>query len=48
MQLRVDMVYGGMAVAYLLAMLGLEENVVFGLLTIGYLLLASRHRRKRS
>jgi len=37
-----------MAIAYLFAMLGLEENLVFGLLAIGYLLLASRHRRQRS
>jgi len=48
MQLRVDIIYGGMAIAYLFAMLGLEENLVFGLLAIGYLLLASRHRRQRS
>jgi hypothetical protein len=36
MHLRVDILYGGMAVAYLFAILGLEKNVVFGLLAVGY------------
>lgn len=48
MQSRVDMVYGGMAVAYLFAMLGLEEKIVFGVLAIGYLLLAAKHRKRKS
>lgn len=47
MHLRVDMLYGGMGVAYLFAILGLEENVVFGLLAVGYLLLASKHRGRK-
>jgi hypothetical protein len=38
------MLYGGMGVAYLFAILGLEKNFVFGLLAVGYLLLASKHR----
>jgi hypothetical protein len=45
MHLRVDMLYGGMGIAYLFAILGLEKNVVFGLLAVGYLLLASQERR---
>jgi len=44
MHLRVDTLYVGMGIAYLFAILGLEKNVVFGLLAIGYLLLAFMHR----
>jgi hypothetical protein len=44
MQLRVDIIYLGMGIAYLFAILGLEKNVVFGLLATSYLLLATRHR----
>jgi hypothetical protein len=44
MHVRVDMIYGGIGIAYLFAILGLEKNIVFGLLAVGYLLLASKHR----
>jgi hypothetical protein len=47
MHLRVDLLYGSIGIAYLFAILGLEKNVVFGLLAVGYLLLASKHRNAK-
>jgi hypothetical protein len=44
MRLRFDILYGGMGIAYLFAILGLEKNIVFGILAVAYLLLASKHR----
>jgi hypothetical protein len=41
------MLYGAIGVAYLFAIFGLEKNVVFGFLAIGYLLLASEHRNAK-
>ena len=48
MHLRVDMLYGGMGLAYLFAILGLEKNVLFGFLAVSYLLLASQHPDQKS
>lgn len=47
MQLSGNIVYGGMAAAYLLAIFGLEESIVFGVLAIGYLILAFIHVVRR-
>jgi hypothetical protein len=47
MHVRVEILYGGMGIAYLFAIFGLEKNVMFGLLAVGYLLLASKHRHQK-
>lgn len=44
MHLRIDILYGAMAAAYLFAILGVEKNLVFGLLAVSYLLLACKYR----